>query len=622
MNLMGSGEDLGRGSASPPRHSEPPASPVQDLELASLIDAPAIQSLMDDFYELAHIPMAIIDLQGRVLVGVGWQQICLQFHRVHPVTCAHCIESDLELTADVPAGEFKLYKCRNNMWDVSTPVMIGDQHVANFFSGQFFFDDELPDYELFRAQARQYGFNEADYLAALDQVPRLSRETVNRAMAFFVKLSQMISLQSYRNIQVARTLAERDGLMDSLRESEQRWATTLTSVGDGVIATDVNGNVTFLNRVAEELTGWALAEAAQKPVEEVFPIIHEASQEVLINPVRKVLETGIITGLANHTLLIRKDGTSIAIDDSGAPIRNMDNQMTGVVLVFRDITERRRAERALAETNAHLEQRVAERTAELEHSNQALAESEAKLRQALKDEQAMRSQLIQSEKYAALARMVASVAHELNNPIQTIQNCMYLLDKGLDGDSDQHKFMEMALSESKRVARLVEQLKETYRPAKSSQMEALNVTGLIENIQNILGPHLSQNHVSMQICAPPEPVLLQGIADHLKQVFLNICLNAIEAMQPKGGALTVEISCPENTPAGVQMVAIAIHNTGPCISEADLSKLFEPFFTTKSKGTGLGLFISYELVQSHGGVITVDSSADKGTTFTVWLPVS
>ncbi|MEW6584362.1 MAG: PocR ligand-binding domain-containing protein, partial [Nitrospirota bacterium] len=159
----------------------------EELELADLIDIQAIQSLMDDFYKLAHIPMSIIDLKGRVMVGVGWQDICTKFHRVHPESCRNCTESDLKLSAGVSPGDFRLYKCKNNMWDAATPVVVGGRHVANVFTGQFFFDDEPLDYALFRSQARQFGYNEDEYIAALERVPRLSREAVDTGMAFFVK---------------------------------------------------------------------------------------------------------------------------------------------------------------------------------------------------------------------------------------------------------------------------------------------------------------------------------------------------------------------------------------------------------------------------------------------------
>jgi len=193
-----------------------------DLRLADVIDVPALQSLMDEFYKVARIPMSVIDLEGKVLVGVGWQDICTEFHRAHPETCKHCIESDTELTAGVPPGQSRLYKCKNNMWDIATPLMVCGQHVGNVFLGQFFFDDEQPDRALFQAQAARYGFDRERYLAALDAVPRLSRKTVADGMAFYLKLSAMLSQLGYSNIQLARSIAEREALMSSLRLSKER----------------------------------------------------------------------------------------------------------------------------------------------------------------------------------------------------------------------------------------------------------------------------------------------------------------------------------------------------------------------------------------------------------------
>ena len=107
-----------------------PARETANLELAEVVDIQAIQSLMDDFYKLTHIPMGLNDLKGNVLVGAGWQDICTKFHRVHPEACKHCVESDTKLSAGVAPGEFKLYKCKNNMWDIATPIMVGGQHVG------------------------------------------------------------------------------------------------------------------------------------------------------------------------------------------------------------------------------------------------------------------------------------------------------------------------------------------------------------------------------------------------------------------------------------------------------------------------------------------------------------
>ena len=146
----------------------------------------------------------------------------------------------------------------------------------------------------------------------------------------------------------------------ALRESEERWAITVASIGDAIITTDIAGKITFMNKIAEELTGWQLREVSAKPVGEVFNIINESTRLKVDSPVTKVLALGNIVGLANHTILVRKDGAEVPIGDSGAPIKSVDGKTLGVVLVFRDITERRRAEEALREAKQEAERRAAE----------------------------------------------------------------------------------------------------------------------------------------------------------------------------------------------------------------------------------------------------------------------
>jgi PAS domain S-box-containing protein len=151
-----------------------------------------------------------------------------------------------------------------------------------------------------------------------------------------------------------REIVERQKTQEALRASEQRWATTLGSIGDAVIATDTLGKVTFMNREAEELTGWILSDATQKPVRMVFNIVNEQTRLEVESPIERVLREGLVVGLANHTVLVRKDDTEVPIDDSGAPIRDKEGNITGVVLIFRDISERKKAEEALKESEAKL----------------------------------------------------------------------------------------------------------------------------------------------------------------------------------------------------------------------------------------------------------------------------
>jgi PAS domain S-box-containing protein len=149
---------------------------------------------------------------------------------------------------------------------------------------------------------------------------------------------------------VVRDVTERKRAEIALQQTEQRWATTLSSIGDAVIATDVTGRITFMNSVAEGLTGWTLPKASTKPLTEVFNIVNEQTRSVVESPVTRVLREGMVVGLANHTILVRKDGIETPIDDSGAPIKDEDGNTTGVVLVFHDITDRRKTEEQLEQS--------------------------------------------------------------------------------------------------------------------------------------------------------------------------------------------------------------------------------------------------------------------------------
>jgi PAS domain S-box-containing protein len=168
---------------------------------------------------------------------------------------------------------------------------------------------------------------------------------------------------------IARDISERKRAEEALHEERERLHTTLTSIGDAVIVTDAEGRVTLMNRVAQALTGWK-DEATGRHLQEVFRIVNEQTRQPVESPVTKVIREGVVVGLANHTALIAKDGGEVPIDDSGAPIRNAGGEIVGVVLVFRDVTERRRLERLQRDLQGELERQVQERTAELRASEE------------------------------------------------------------------------------------------------------------------------------------------------------------------------------------------------------------------------------------------------------------
>ena len=209
------------------------------------------------------------------------------------------------------------------------------------------------------------------------------------------KLLRSVALQNARAVLLARERAERELVSakealeqesTELRKQREFFRVTLASIGDAVITTDADAKVTFLNPVAEEMTGWKSQEAIGQPLEKVFNIIHEQTRKPALNPVSRVLSEGVVVGLANHTALIARDGRETAIDDSAAPIKDENGEISGVVMVFHDVTEQRRAETALRESNLllsetreDLEKRVRERTVELATANENLRDLSVRL---------------------------------------------------------------------------------------------------------------------------------------------------------------------------------------------------------------------------------------------------
>ncbi len=175
-------------------------------------------------------------------------------------------------------------------------------------------------------------------MAAYEQSQRTT--AISIWLATLAALIGLIALAWY----IVRERRLREKYANELAARAEWFRTTLTSIGDAVIATDRSGIVTFLNSVAEKLTGRRLSEATGRPIGEIFPIFNEVTRKRVVDPVKKVIELGAVVGLANHTVLENKDGSLIPIDDSAAPIRNERDELIGVVLVFRDISERRRAE--------------------------------------------------------------------------------------------------------------------------------------------------------------------------------------------------------------------------------------------------------------------------------------
>ncbi|MBV8719695.1 MAG: hypothetical protein JOZ65_31870, partial [Chloroflexi bacterium] len=229
--------------------------------------------------------------------------------------------------------------------------------------------------------------------------------------------------------------------------------------------------------------------------------------------------------------------------------------------------------------------------------------------------------LFDSEKLAATGRLAASIAHEINNPLEAIKNALYLLTNKTHSDDPNAKFLQIATKETDRVSRILRQMLGFYRPPK---MEPTDINRLIEESEGLIEKHLRQNRIKLENDLDARLPAVIASADQIKQVLLNLMMNAQQAM-PSGGTISVSTRVSHGADPEFLMsdsVHIQIRDTGNGIAEEHLPHIFEPFFSTKDeKGTGLGLWVSQGIVQAHGGSIKLRSRQGRGTTFSVALPI-
>jgi PAS domain S-box-containing protein len=324
-------------------------------EVGEFVDFGAIQELMDYFQRVTKIGIAILDLKGNILVATGWQDVCTKFHRVHPEALKNCIESDLFLSRNVEQGKYILYKCKNNMWDIVTPIIAGNRHIANLYLGQFFFEDEVPDYRIFIDQAKMYGFDEREYLAALEQVPRWSRETVRNVMEFYTRFADLVSMLSYGNLKLVRLLSAQKRGEEALRESQKRYKQLLDSVTDYMYTVQVqNGRpvATVHAPGCAAVTGYTSEDYDADP-HLWFRMVHEQDRDAVNEQAARVL-VGEDAAPLEHRI-IHRDGSIRWVRNTPVPHYDDRRELIAYDGLITTITEHKQLEEVLQESQQMLQ---------------------------------------------------------------------------------------------------------------------------------------------------------------------------------------------------------------------------------------------------------------------------
>jgi PAS domain S-box-containing protein len=383
----------------------------------------------------------------------------------------------------------------------------------------------------------------------------------------------------FRVLAVIRDIDKQKKDRENLTSEKEQLAITLRSIGDGVITTDRKGHIVLINKIAEELTGWSQQESVGRSLNEILHLFDGKDgkdDRVEVDPVTEVLETGRQIEFPRDTFLISRDGSRKEIADSVAPIFDSNSLVVGVVLVFRDITERK-----------HLEKEV----------------------QKIK-------------KLESVGVLAGGIAHDFNNLLSAILGNINLTRLLIESDSRPDELLAEAEKASLRARKLTQQLL-TFSKGGEPIRETTDLAEIISENATFV---LRGSSTRYDLMVPND--LWQADIDpgQIGQVIQNIIINSRQAMGEKGGHITINAkncsNCTDHHVLSKSCIHMSIKDDGPGMSPHILEKIFDPYFTTKEDGSGLGLAICHSIIKKHNGILLVESTPGQGTHFTIKLPIS
>lgn len=388
-----------------------------------------------------------------------------------------------------------------------------------------------------------------------------------------------------RELQVSLEIALYKHEVERRIQANERWLTTvLRSIGEAVITTSTEQRVTFINPVAEQLTGWSQAEALGQDITELIRLIDTVSGEPIEHPILHVFRLGTTVQHQKHISLVRRDGTTVEVDDSAAPIKDDRGQLLGAVMVFRDVSERRAFERKLLET----------------------------------------------QKLESLGVLAGGIAHDFNNMLAVILGNASLALLDASEGSALYKALEPIASTARRAAELTNQML-VYAGRDQFVIQPLDLNTLVQEMTMLLQTSLTHKAHLHYALAPQLPPIFADMT-RMRQLLLNLVINASEAIQDSEGIVSVATGMRSvdraylastcfapDMPAG-DYVYLEVQDTGCGMDAETLARIFDPFFTTKFTGRGMGLPAVLGIVRSHQGAIKVESRVGVGTICTVLFP--
>jgi len=580
------------------------------IKILDIIDFEKVNILLEGFNKSTGFVTAILDLDGNVLSKSGWRKICTGFHRINPETAKKCTISDTELAGKIAEGEkYHFYKCLNGLVDVALPIVIKGEHIANLFSGQFFFEE--PNRAFFTKQAKKYGFNEKEYLEALGKVPIVSKEEVLTAMEFLLNMTQLISEMTFQKL-------EQKELNRALTDSEERFQLLFNQAPLGYQSLDFDGNFIEVNQQWLNTLGYERNEVIGKWFGSFLVLDNQ-------DGFRKRFQIFKAQGhIQSEFEMVHKNGSVLFIAFDGKIVYNLQGNFKQTHCILQDITERHKAEKGIQEWQTKLKEA-------LEVSNQ----SRKTLLSVLEDQQHAQQEVhklnaeLESKVEQRTAQLEASnkeleafsysVSHDLRAPLRHISGFADMLTKDIQNqlsEKERH-YLQIINESANKMGELIDDLLSFSRTGRTEiKHTTFSMNQVIEDAKTQL-KHLTPDRViNWKIATLPN---VYGDYNLVRLAWVNLIDNALKYTRNRKKAV-ITIDWKEDN----EEYIFWISDNGVGFDMNYAQKLFGVFqrmhSSSEFEGTGIGLANVNRIILKHGGRIWAEAKVNKGATFYFSLP--
>jgi len=605
---------------------------MSNLSIEQLVNMEWVQQIMEANYRITGASTAILDSHDRVMASTPWQDVCTRFHRAHPGTCGRCRESDAFIKGATEDGDGYLdYQCKNGLRDVAMPIVIAGEHIATFFMGQFFYEDDRPDEEFFRAQAQESGFDEESYLAALNRVPIFTRRQVYDLILYYRNLVYILTEMGIKQLELSEEIAKRRNA-EMAQYRVNRALKTLTSCNQVLV--QVKSEEELMERICRILVdvgeypfAWVgfAEDDAQKTVHPMATsgldhsiLSHSLSwgdNERGRGPTGSAIRTGTMS-LVRH----------IATNPAFKPWRDDALRLGYLSCISLPLALDGRVFGAIAIYAREPDAFDAEEISLLKELASDLAYGILSLRRQAENKNLERL-LRHAQKMETVGTLARGIAHDFNNILGAIINSVEMALEDA-GDPELRELLQDVQKAGFRGRDLVRRISTFSRHGKVESRE-VDLRTVLNECLKLLAPGIPPKVMVVQH-VPETPATISADSTQIHQVIVNLCTNAVQAMK-SGGLLELRIDEMElDTHAASRhpnlrpgpYVVLTVQDSGHGMDAEVMERIFDPFFTTKAQedGSGLGLSVVYGIVKNHGGAILVESVPWKGSTFKVFFP--